>query len=240
MSSMDYIAGAAVERNINEAIRVQEARNHANEMAAMQRRVNAKMDELYGKVDDLQRELSLRDEMLMGAGIAPPQKVEKVEKVINPDPEPFDVGEELREMRAAQYQAAAEERLGILKFFVMATVCAALALGSIEAIKYLRDSGIFTRLTASNPITSDIQFLKPAKYSLEAYACTGCHSVEGEGRSFDDMRAEVEKQRTIKAKWAVYNRYLDAVSKKPVVVSFGLSKDEKDILVQDILNKREK
>lgn len=238
MSSIDYIAGASVERNINEAIRAEEARAHANEMAAMQRRVNAKMDELYGKMDDLQREVTLRDEMLMGAGIAPPQKIERIERLINPDPEPFDVGEELREMRAAQYQAAAEERLGILKFFVMATICAALALGSIEAIKYLRDSGIFTRITASNPITSDIQFLKPTKYNLEAYACMGCHSG-GDARSFDDMRAEFEKQKTFKAKRVVYNRYLDAVSKKSTVKSFNLSKTEKDILVQNILDGRE-
>lgn len=58
MSSLHYLAGAAVERNINEAIRLEEELNHGVEIQNLIHRFQVKLDELYDKNEELVRQIN--------------------------------------------------------------------------------------------------------------------------------------------------------------------------------------
>ena len=61
MSTLAYIAGASVERNINEAIRVEEARSHGAELRNLSYRFQTKINELYEENKGLREFLDLKD-----------------------------------------------------------------------------------------------------------------------------------------------------------------------------------
>lgn len=61
MSTLAYIAGASVERNINEAIRTEEIRAHGAELQNLAYRFQAKIDELYEDNKRLRAIIDMKD-----------------------------------------------------------------------------------------------------------------------------------------------------------------------------------
>lgn len=61
MSTFAYIAGASAERNINEAIRAEEARSHGAELRNLSYRFQAKLNELYDENKSLREFLDIKD-----------------------------------------------------------------------------------------------------------------------------------------------------------------------------------
>lgn len=64
MNGLSYLAGASVERNINEAIRVQEDRARLIEMQDLQARVQQRIDEKNAEIEALHQHVALRDRMI--------------------------------------------------------------------------------------------------------------------------------------------------------------------------------
>lgn len=240
MSTIDYLAGAAAERNICERIAYQREIEHGNEIRAMQARVDAKLDELYGQIDHLkrqvalrEREVTLRDEMLAGMGITPPQPLPQApEIVISPIKveEDADVApRHYRQPDPISYEVL-EPSSGrpILAILIIAGL---LAWGTVAGIQKISASGFFAKpLPVSIPGEVG-KFLKPSTITLESYGCMECHSKGGPAKSFAGLRDEMDSKRTFDQKRAVYHRLYKAVDSKPIAHRFQLTRAEKDVLV---------
>lgn len=76
MSTLSYIAGASVERNINEAVRIQEELAHGEQLRNLTYRFQLRIDELYEENKSLRNLLGMKS-MLIGEQRA---KIEKLDK----------------------------------------------------------------------------------------------------------------------------------------------------------------
>lgn len=230
MTSIDYLAGAAAERNICEKIAFNRELEYGREIRDLCDRFNNKIDDLYRKIDVLEREIVVRDELLAGAGVSPPSRAESlpppISAVRNATAE--QVTQPVRESRPSYEVLEPSSGRPILAILIIAGL---LAWGTVAGIQKLSANGFFAKpLPVSIPGEVG-KFLKPSTITLESYGCMECHSKGGPAKSFAGLRDEMDSKKTFDQKRAVYHRLYKAVDSKPIAHRFQLTRAEKDVLV---------